>query len=275
MTAPPKLPISVCVISGAEQQRIGKALVSVSSWVSEVIVVLNEEVEDGTEDVARQFGAQVFREPWKGHVAQKNSAVAKATAPWLLGLDTDEVIPPALRREITQVFTDATLTARYAAFSMPRCTQFCGRWIRHGDWYPDRKVRLWRKGQGEWGGIDPHDKVVVNGAVGKLRQDLLHFSADTMDRQVAKILPYGEAFAKHYKTLNYTPGYFDLIVRPGWRFVRAYFLRRGFLDGWQGSYIAWMSAFSTATRYAKLLEKRRPLPPSRPEIGEPPPTRPE
>src|SRR5437762_730059 len=154
-----KLPISVCLISGAEAHRIGRALESVVAWTSEIIVVLNEEVRDGTEEIAGQFGAKVFREPWKGHIAQKQSAAKKASQPWILGLDADEVISGPLREEIARLFDRPDVVIRFAAYSFPRCAFYCGRWIRHGDWYPDRQKRLWQRGRARWGGIDPHDKL--------------------------------------------------------------------------------------------------------------------
>ena len=137
-----KLPISVCIISGAEAQRIGRALESVAGWAGEIIVVLNEDARDGTEEIAVKHGAKVFREPWKGHVAQKNSAAQKAGQDWLLGLDSDEAVSPGLRDEIAAALAAEAKSPQHAAFSFPRLTCYCGRWIRHGDWYPDRGVRL-------------------------------------------------------------------------------------------------------------------------------------
>src|SRR5262249_51931759 len=137
-----KLPISVCMIAGAEERRIGRALESVSNWTRETIVVVNKEVTDQTEEIARGLGARVFREPWKGHVAQKNSAAQKAGEEWILGLDADEVVSPELKEELQLTFANPPLLQRYDAFSLPRLTFFCGRWIRHGDWYPDRGTRL-------------------------------------------------------------------------------------------------------------------------------------
>lgn len=249
MTAELRLPVSVCIIAGNEAARIRNALKSVAEWTSEIIVVLNDDVDDGTDRIAAEFGAKVFRESWKGHIAQKNSAAGKATRPWLLGLDADEEISPALRDEIRRVVTEP---GDCAAFSFPRCTQFCGRWIRHGDWYPDRQIRLWRKGQAHWGGVDPHDKLVVQGRVGNLRSDLLHDNAETIDRQLAKMCSYSEDFLRDARGRGRTAGWFDVAIRPVWRFVRTYVFRFGFLDGWQGIYIAWMAAFYTATRYTKL-----------------------
>jgi glycosyltransferase involved in cell wall biosynthesis len=249
-----KLPLSVCLISGAEARRIGKALSSVADWAEEIIVVLNEGVGDGTEQIAKSFRAEVFHEPWKGFAGQKNSAAQKARQPWILGLDADEVVSAELRTEICQTLEDARKTSRYSAFEFPRCTYYCGRWIRHGDWYPDRVTRLWRRESGVWGGVEPHASLTLQGAVGRLRSDLLHFSNESIDRQIAKIGPYSDSFVRHCLGRGRSAGFLDLSARPVWRFLRAYFFRLGFLDGWQGYYIAWLSAFSTLTRYAKVRE---------------------
>src|SRR5579859_2800955 len=152
-----KLPVSVCMIAGNEAQRISRALASVANWAGEIIVVLNEEVHDGTDNIAEKYGARVYREPWKGHIAQKNSAAQKATQPWILGLDADEVISPELGAEIQLLIGGPQTAETSAAYSFPRCTFYCDRWIRHGDWYPDRQTRLWQRGKAAWGGIDPHD----------------------------------------------------------------------------------------------------------------------
>jgi len=244
-----KLPISVCMISGAEAHRIGRALESVSDWVSEIVVVLNEDVNDGTDKLVENFTGKVFREPWKGHIAQKNSVAEKAGQSWLLGLDADEVVTTGLSAEIQSMF--AGQPEKHAAYSFPRCTQYFGRWIRHGDWYPDRQVRLWRKGSASWGGIDPHDKLIVNGTVGKLRGDLQHHSMESYEQQTSKYLAYADDFARHCLAHNQRIHMMQLLLRPTWRFFRSYVLRLGFLDGWQGYSIAWMTAFYTFLRYSK------------------------
>lgn len=246
-----KLPISVSVISGAEAHRIAKALASVADWTTEIIVVLNDDVKDGTDEIASSFGAKVFREPWRGFVAQKNSASSKAACQWILGLDADEIVSPQLRREITALFATAP---PQAAFRFPRCTFYCGRWIRHGDWYPDYVTRLWRKDAANWTGVEPHACLDVRGPVAALGADLLHYSNDSIDQQIAKIIPYSADFVRDRLQNRRGATVADLALRPAWRFFRAYLLRRGFLDGWQGFYIASLSAFSTLTRYAKVVE---------------------
>jgi len=250
-----KLPISVSMVSGAEVHRIERALASVADWATEIIVVLNQEVQDGTEEIARRHRAKVFREPWRGMISQKNSAADKAAGEWILDLDADEAVSPELAQEIASALADGARTQRYAAFSFPRLSWYCGRWIRHGDWYPDRQNRLWRRGKAKWGGTDPHAKLQVDGPIGKLHGDLHHYSNDSINRHVQKIIPFSDEFVRqHAAARRGSVGMFDLAVRPGWRFVRAYFFRLGFLDGWPGYYIALLNAFGTATRYAKVKE---------------------
>ncbi len=249
-----KLPISVCMISGNEAHRIRRALESVAGWTSEIIVLLNDDVSDGTDKIAESFGVKVFREPWKGYIVQKNSAAQKASQEWIFGLDADEVVSPGLRAEIQKLFAEPEKLTRFAAFSFPRCTFHCGRWIRHGDWYPDRKVRLWHREQAKWGGIDPHDTVIADGRVGKLSNDLLHYSMNNLNHHVHKMTIYSDVFTRRCLENNLRANLFELWFRPRWRFVRGYFLRLGFLDGWQGYVIARMVAFETFLRYAKLHE---------------------
>jgi glycosyltransferase involved in cell wall biosynthesis len=248
------------MISGPEAHRIERALRSVADWASEIIVVLNEEVVDGTDTIAARCGAKVFREPWRGFIAQKNSAADKAAQPWLFNLDADEVVSPELQHEIAAA-VEAT-AGPHTAYAFPRCTFYCGRWIRHGDWYPDRVLRLWRRDAGRWVGEEPHARLQINGSVGQLRSDLLHFSNESIARQIAKIAPYHGDFVKRQVSAGKAVGFFELTVRPPWRFLRAYFFRFGFLDGWPGFYIAALSAFSTLTRYAMVREARTPSQPT-------------
>jgi glycosyltransferase involved in cell wall biosynthesis len=250
-----RLPISVCMIAGAEAHRLGRALESVVNWTREIIVVINEEVADGTDEVARNHGAQVFREPWKGFREQKNSAQAKATQPWILALDADEAVSPPLQREIQELFQTPNRLEESAGFNMPRCSFYCGRWIRHGDWYPDRCLRIWRAGRGRWEGADPHPGPVVQGRVSQLRGDLEHHSMDSINQQILKTIVYADTFASVWPARRRVTG-FDLAFRPLWRFFRAYFLKAGFLDGWQGFSIAWLTAFYTFLRYVRVQETR-------------------
>jgi glycosyltransferase involved in cell wall biosynthesis len=250
------LPISVCLIAGNEAHRISRALESVTGWTSEIIVILNDDVNDGTDKIALEFGAKIFRQSWRGHIAQKNSAAENASREWILGLDADEVVSQELRAEIQQWFARPEKLREFTALSFPRCTFYCGRWIRHGDWYPDRQTRLWRRGAAKWGGVDPHDKLIVDGNIGRLKSNLQHFSNDSVNAHIQKIIPFTDEYVRQNSQSGPGSQIAGLAIRPVWRFVRAYFFRLGFLDGWQGGYIAWLNAFSTASKYAKLRESR-------------------
>jgi len=256
MPAGKKLPISVCLISGSEAHRIRRTLASVVEWAAEIIVVLNEEVSDGTDKIAAEFGARVFREAWKGYAAQKNSAAQKAGQVWILSLDADEEISSALREEICVLFATGGPDPSIAGWSFPRCSFYGGRWIRHGDWYPDRKTRLWRRGSSEWQGQNVHEALIVTGKTGKLHGDLLHYTMEDINDHLRKSMLYSDLFARQWATAGRDARLLDLWFRPWWRFVRGYFLRCGFLDGWQGFVIARMVAFDTFFRYAKLREAK-------------------
>jgi len=260
---PTPLPISVCMISGPDSARIGRALKSVQGWVAETIVVVNDDVTDGTDKVATEHGAKVFRESWKEHIAQKNSAADKATQPWILGLDSDEEISDKLKDSIQRFF----LTAKDggpAALRMARCSLFLGHWVRHGDWYPDWQTRLWRTGKGKWGGIDPHDRLIVEGSVGTLSGDILHYSNPSISSYISKINYFSDLYleSRLKKRSRWLPA--EATFRAFWRFFRAYVFRLGFLDGYPGFYIAASTFYSTLVRHTRLLEhnlSKRPIPP--------------
>ena len=246
-----RLPISVCIIAGNEAHRIGRTLASVSGWTSEIIVAIDDKVTDSTDKIALDCGAKVVCQPWQGHAVHRNFASRHTSQPWLLAIDADEVVSDKLREEIIVAFQN--LRPEAVAFSFPRLSFFGGRWIRHGNWYPDRKVRLWRKDAGQWEG-DPHEKLVVRGKIISLRGDLFHFSNENIDQLLSKIGVVSSIFVRKYRARQRHTGWTDLTIRPCWKFFRAYFLRLGFLDGWPGYFIAWMDAFSTVTRYVKVIE---------------------
>jgi glycosyltransferase involved in cell wall biosynthesis len=248
-------PISVCLIAGNEAARIRRPLESVTGWAAEIIVLLNNDVADGTDKIAAEFGAKVFREPWKGFGAQKQSLAEKCTQPWLLNLDADEVVSPELRAEITALLADEKRAAAHAAYSFPRCSFYSGRWIRHGDWYPDRQIRLWQRGKARWSPVPVHEKLQVDGSIGKLRGELLHHTMDDLNHHVRKMVEYSDLFARN--NANRKIGAREIVLRPWWRFVRSYFLRRGFLDGWQGYAIARLAAQEVFLRYAKIREGQK------------------
>ena len=241
------------MISGAEAARIGRALESVAGWTSEIVVVLNEEVCDGTEEIAQRYGAKIFREPWHGFREQKNISLRHATEPWVLCLDADEEVSAELREAIFQFFSNQDNERSTGAF-FARKVWFLGRWITHGDWYPDHVLRLIQRDGGKWEGSPEHCKIELKGAAKKLNGDLHHYTNPTINSFVQKMNYFSDIFLQ--RQLEAKKGWSapPVIVRSGWRFLRAYFFRLGFLDGFPGFFIAVSTAYATLVRHSRLYE---------------------
>lgn len=254
------LPISVCLVSGAEEQRIARCLQSVAGWTREVVVVLNEEVRDRTEDIISDFGGRVVRHPWQGFREQKNLVLTYAGQPWVLSLDADEVVSPALRGEI-ETLLGSEADPGVVAARFPRLTWFMGRWITHGDWYPDHVLRLFRRDSGRWGGSPEHTYVEVSGKVKTLRGDLLHYSNPSINGYVQKIPYYADLYLQRQLAEGVRWRPLPVIGRAAWRFLRAYFLKRGFLDGYPGFFLAVSTAYAALVRHTKLYEHLNQRPP--------------
>jgi glycosyltransferase involved in cell wall biosynthesis len=240
--------ISAFIVCKNEAASIERCLASLA-WCDEIVVV-DSGSTDATLDICAKHNCRIAHREWTGYVEQKSHALSLCTQPWILNLDADEVVTPELKEEISRAIAEAG--PEIGAFSFPRCTQFLGRWIRHGDWYPDRVIRLARRDRAHWGGEEPHAQLQVTGRIARLRSDLLHYSNESIDRQITKIPPYSTAFVQASRQSGRRATWVDLLVRPGWRFLRGYFFKGGFLDGLPGYYIAWANAFTVATRYTKL-----------------------
>jgi hypothetical protein len=255
-----RLPLSVCLISGAEAQRIGRALESVAGWTAEIVVVLNEEVGDATESIVRSHGGVVHRRPWPGFREQKNLVQDLAAQTWVLQLDADEEVSVPLRRDIEAFFQGDH--QHFSGASCPRKVWFLGRWITHGDWYPDRVLRIYRRDRGRWGGSEEHCRVEVEGRVRRLRGDLHHYTNPTIASYVGKMPYYADLFLKRQIAGN--AGWFApaVVFRAAWRFLRGYVFRLGFLDGYPGFFIAASTAYATLVRHSRLFEHRQPALPA-------------
>ena len=251
-----KLPLSVCMISGVEAHRIGLSLASVAEWAAEIIVVLNEEVNDGTEEIARKHGAIVHRHTWQGFREQKNLVSNYASQPWILQLDADEVVSDELRDELFRFFEGEQEC--FAGASFPRKVWFLGRWITHGDWYPDRVLRLYRRDAGRWGGSEEHCHVELKGREKRLAADLLHYSNPTITNYLQKFPFYADLYLQRQLAVGERWSAPAVIARSLWRFFRAYFFRLGFLDGYPGLFIAFSTAYATLFRHTRLYEHQQP-----------------
>lgn len=254
-------PLSVVIIARNEEKNLPRCLASVQGWVGEIVVVLND-TTDGSEAVARKSGATVHHLPWQGFRDSKNAATARATHPWVLSLDADEEVSPALKSELLRFF--AGDHERFAAARFPRKVWFIDRWITHGDWYPDLSLRLFRRDRARWGGdAFVHEKLECDGPITTLRGDLHHFSFPTLSSHVAKINPFADLFVQQQQAKGGRFSPVTAVLRPAWRFFRAYVLRLGFLDGFPGLYIAWATAFGAFVRYSRLYEAEQRKEPTR------------
>ncbi len=234
-----------------EGKNLPRCLASVQGWVAEIIVALND-TTDASASIARAAGASVHHLPWQGYRETKNAALDLASHNWVLSLDADEEVSPALRDGIAAFFGDAD---QYSGARFPRKVWFIDRWITHGDWYPDYCLRLFRRDRARWGGdAFVHEKIVCEGDVATLRGDLHHYSFPTLSAHVAKINPFADLFLSQQQSRGKRFSAVAATLRPGWRFFRAYVIRRGFLDGFPGLYIAWATAFGAFVRYSRLYE---------------------
>jgi glycosyltransferase involved in cell wall biosynthesis len=255
------LPISVVIVAKNEAHTLPRCLVSVQGWSAEIVVALNN-TTDASEAVAREHGARVHHTPWLGYRDTKNHALTLATHNWVLALDADEEVSPALRADIAAFFSRSDLSEISGA-RFPRKVWFIDRWITHGDWYPDHNLRLFRRDRARWGGdAHVHEKIEITGPAVTLRGDLHHYSFPTLASHVAKINPFADLFLKQQLEKGKKFSLAPAILRPWWRFFRAYVVRRGFLDGYPGFYIAVATAFGTFVRYSRLYENAHTRPPT-------------
>ncbi len=259
--------ISVCIIAGNEEENIGRCLQSVT-WADEIVVV-DSFSHDRTPEIARGYTPHVYQHEWQGYVKQKALAKTYATNPWILFIDADEEVSPELRDEIFRIFS-SKIPDDVSGFDFPRKVWFLGRWILHGDWYPDRKLRLFRASRGECTGTEPHDRITVHGKVEHIRSPLYHYTYDNIHQQLDTLDRFSSIAAKSKPDM---PG-FRIVLRmlfdPPFRFFRCYFVKRGFLDGLPGYIIARAIAFGTFAKYAKIWERRHNRPAPRAEDAVPP-----
>ncbi len=247
-----KLPLTLSVIAHNEERNLRRCLQSAVSLCAEIVIVVND-CTDNTEVIAKEFGARVFNESWHGHRDQKNIALSKATQPWIYCIDADEEISPELATSIRSFIESDGCGGANGAYSA-RKVWFLGRWILHGDWYPDYCLRLVRRGTGKWAGSREHDKMEVKGSVKKLQGDLFHYSNPTLNSQIQKINYFSDIYLQRQLDDGKQWSLVHALFRPVWRFVRAYFLRFGFLDGFPGLYIAVLTAFAAFVRHSRLYE---------------------
>ena len=246
-----KLPLSVALISFNEADNIARTLTSIVDIAAEIVVVDSHSGDD-TRDIAARFGAKVFEEDWKGHVAQKNSALAKCTQPWVLALDCDEVVSADLQAAIV----GAIRSDMGMGFRVKRRSDYLGKRLRY-NWYPDRKLRLVKQSaQPRWEGYDPHDRLMISGPVGDLDGDLIHYSYKNMEDHFLRLVHYARIAANSYYEDGRRFYWYQPVTRSLSAFVKKYLLRAGCLDGMQGLVIAVSSFVYVFLKYMFLWERQ-------------------
>lgn len=250
--------ISVTLITLNEEENLPRTLESVMPLVRDgqgEIIVVDSGSTDRTLEIARSYGARIFSESWKGFAAQKNSAMEKASGDWVLQLDADEALEPELADEIKKELDSAE---KLTGFYIPRKNFFLGRWIKHGGFYPDPKLRLICVGAGKFEEYGAHPTIKVNGRTGTLKHALIHNAYPSLRGYIDHMNSYSSSGAE----VGVAKGrrgfsFLDIVVRPKLTFIYNYFFRLGFLDGREGFLLHLYHAVYVSWKYAKAWELAR------------------
>ncbi len=250
--------LSAVIIAYNEEKNIGDCINSLKEIADEIIVVSSFST-DKTEEIAQQKNARVIRHAFEGHIEQKNFALSQAANDYVLSLDADERLSEDLKQSILKVKSNWA----HDGYTMNRLNNYCGKWIKHGDWYPDRKLRLWNRIKGKWGGENPHDKVVMqDGAtVSRLKGNILHYTVTSIKQYEQQLEKYSSIAAEVLYRKGKTSSKLFAFVNAGYTFFRNYFLKLGCLDGYYGWIISRQLCRHNYMKYSKLVmlhKKRKP-----------------
>ncbi|MCK4413665.1 MAG: glycosyltransferase family 2 protein [Candidatus Eisenbacteria sp.] len=249
-----RLPISAILITLDEEDRLPRALASLE-WVDQVVVV-DAGSCDRTQEIARQAGAQVIEHPWEGYSEQKAFALRHAAHRWVLWIDADEEVSAPLRASIERTLTRQAQGAEdHAAYACNRRTQYLGRFVLHGGWYPDRKVRLFDSRRAAFDGRRVHEGLRVDGRVGHLAGDLLHYSFRNLEHHIQKAHEMARLWAEEHAGRRRVT-MLEMLLHPLGKGIKSLILRRGFLEGWRGCLLAGMGSYSVWLKYALLRERQ-------------------
>ena len=238
--------ISATIITYNEELNLPRALESLRCC--DEILVVDSGSTDRTVEIAERYGARVLEANWRGYAGQKNYAADQAEHDWVLSLDADEALSEDLEGEIWQL---KKAGSSFDAYTMPRLAQYLGKWILYSGWYPDRKIRLFDRRKATWVGEYVHESVRVEGTVGTLRGNLLHYTCGSLTEHIKTMDRYTTLAAEEIAARKQAVGMRRLFFDPIWTFFQTYFLKQGFRDGVEGLTIAYMAAMYTYLKYAK------------------------
>jgi glycosyltransferase involved in cell wall biosynthesis len=243
--------ISAVIITFNEEKNIKKCIDSLKD-IADEIIVLDSFSTDKTEKICIEENVKFYKHNFDGHIQQKNRVIEFAENKYILSLDADEVISEELKKSILEIKENP----KFDSYYFNRLNYYCGKKIKHGGWYPDKKIRLWNKNIGKWGGENPHDKVILNTNSTKqfLKGDILHYSFTSINQHINQINKFSEIKALNDFNKKKKPNIFKLILKPFLKFTKMYFLKFGFLDGFFGFVISKNSAHSEFLRQVKLKE---------------------
>jgi glycosyltransferase involved in cell wall biosynthesis len=246
--------LSVVIITYNEEKNIRRCIESVRAIADEIIVV-DSFSDDDTVNIARSLGASVRQSEFNGYINQKNKAIKEATNDHVLLMDADE----ELSGELAHSIMEAKQNFSFRAYAMKRCSIFRGKHIRHGLWYPDKKLRLFDKRIGSCGGLNPHDKIIMQEEVEVklLKGDLLHYTYDSLAEYRCRNYEVSMVAAQSLYDAGIRRSKLKIIFSPLWAFVNGYFLRLGFLEGYEGFVIAVNTAQQCYSKYQKLRQLQR------------------
>lgn len=249
--------LSVVIITFNEEKNIGRCIDSVKNVADEIIVV-DSCSTDNTIAIAKAGGADVRVQPFLGYVEQKNFALDAASNDYVLSLDADEALDNVLETSILRAKRDFTCSG----YTMNRCTNYCGKFIRHGAWYPDTKLRLFNRSKAYWGGDNPHDKVVMKEPLPMkhLKGDILHYSYNSIEEHMLQNNKFSTISAETLFRKGKRTSIFKMILHPLWAFILGFILRKGFLDGFYGFVVALHVAHLSFLKHAKLYLKQKQSP---------------
>lgn len=243
--------LSAVIITFNEEKNIARCLDSLQGVADEIIVV-DSFSTDQTKEICQAHKVTFIQHPFEGHIQQKNFAMQQAKYAYVLSLDADECLTEQLKAAILK----AKQHFDYDAYTFNRLNNYCGQWIKHCGWYPDKKVRIWNQHKGKWGGENPHDIVVLNPqtTVKHLQGDLLHYSFSDIWQHLKQIHFFTDISAKAAVAKGKKANTLDIVIKPFVKFCRDYFWHLGFLDGYYGFIICINSAYAKFLKYLKMKE---------------------